>query len=209
MRSSGPYWKLGVYCLALAALFGVPDSASANPVSVTDVFNILDFSSLNDLGFQTVPVLFVGANQVTPNGSQGTTGTGQTTNTLNNQTVNINLGFRGDTAFPNQISDGLGRAAPPDNPGLRQPWTLTFTNGTDTTVVQTPNLVGVNPLGFASNVTISPGTNPTFNWTNPSGADRQFVNIVDKDIRTLSGASTTYSTEVLRRVPQALRYRRR
>src|SRR6266851_4386091 len=184
MRSSNPYW---VYCLAFATLLGVPGSASANPVSVSDVFSILDHSSVNDLGFQTVPVLFVGANQVTPNGSLGTTGTGQTTNTLTNQPVNINLVFRGDTAFPNQISTGLGQAAPTDSPGLRQPWTLTFTNGTDTTVVQTPNLVGVNPLAFASNVTISPGTNPTFTWTNPSGADRQFINIVDKDIHTLSG----------------------
>jgi len=154
---------------------------------VTDVFNILDHSSPNDLGFQTVPILFIGANQVTPRGSQGTTGTGQTTNTLTNQTANVNLAFRGDTAFPNQISTGLGSAAPADNPGLRGAWALTFKNGTDTTIVQTPNLVGVNPLPFASNATISPGTNPTFTWANPVGADRQFINIVDKDIKNPQG----------------------
>jgi hypothetical protein len=42
-------------------------------------------------------------------------------------------------------------------------------------------------LPFASNVTISQGTNPTFTWTNPVGADRQFVNIIDKDIKDIHG----------------------
>lgn len=78
------------------------------PISTTDVFNILDSVSVNDIGYVTGNVLFLGANQVSPNGANGTTGTAQTTNTLTNQTVNWDPDFRGDTAFPNQISTGLG-----------------------------------------------------------------------------------------------------
>jgi PEP-CTERM motif-containing protein len=165
---------------------------AAAPISVTNVFDILDSVSVNDIGLVTGNVLFLGSNQVSPNGANGTTGTAQTTNTLTSQTLNWNLGFRGDTAFPNQISTGLGPVGlgangfpfggVPDDPGLRGPWTLTFRNGSDTTVVTTPSLVGVTPLPFASSVKISgSGANPTFNWTNPPGADRVFINIVDKD----------------------------
>ncbi len=175
------------WSVLLVALFGGASAASAAPITVTDVFDILDVSSMNDIGFRTVPVLFVGANQVTPNGTNGTTGTAQTTSTLTGTTVTISLPFRGDTAFPNQISTGLGGGAPADNPGLHGSWMLTFTNGSDSTVVTTPSLVGVTPIPLASNVTVSPGTNPTFTWTNPTGAGGQFINILDKDIRTLSG----------------------
>lgn len=137
------------YCAALGLVLVTQlaglRAASALPISATDVFNILDTSSVNDIGFVTGTVLFLGANQVSPNGANGTTGTAQTINTLTNQTVNWNLGFRGDTAFPNQISTGLGRVvippnglpfgAVPDNLGLRAPWSLTFKNGNDMTVV--------------------------------------------------------------------------
>src|SRR6185503_13831620 len=177
---------------AWVALCAASGGVAAAPISVTNVFDILDSVSVNDIGLVTGNVLFLGSNAVSPTGANGTTGTAQTTNTLTNQIVNWNLGFRGDTAFPNQVSTGLGPVGlgangfpfggVPDDPGLRGPWTLTFRNGTDTMVVTTPSLVGVTALPFASSVTISgSGANPTFNWTNPPGADRVFINIVDKD----------------------------
>jgi hypothetical protein len=173
---------LAIAATAVALCTGTGGVAAA-PISVTNVFDILDSVSVNDIGLLTGNDLFLGSNQISPTGANGTTGTAQTTNTVTNQIVNANLGFRGDTAFPNQVSGRI-----PDDPGLRGPWTLTFRNGSDTTAVTTPSLVGVTALPFASSVTISgSGANPTFNWTNPPAADRVFINIVDKDRPRPSG----------------------
>src|ERR1700720_2876050 len=77
------------------ALCAGSGSVSAAPISAANVFDILDSVSVNDIGLITGNVLFLGANEVSPNGANGTTGTAQTTNTLTNQTINWNLGFRG------------------------------------------------------------------------------------------------------------------
>jgi hypothetical protein len=173
------------------AIAGV-SSVQADPITVTNVFDILDTISPNDVPFVAPPgtTMFYGSNSVIPNGSHlvvpggppDTTGSAQTMRISNGTIVTTPLSFTGDTAFPNQISNRIA-----DNADLRGSWTLTFTNGADTTIVQTPSLVGVTPLPFASNVTISQGTNPTFTWTNPTGADRQFINIIDKDLKDLNG----------------------
>lgn len=181
--------------LSLLALMVVADlsSAEADPITVTNVFNILDTISPNDVPFVAPPgtTIFFGSNSVIPNGSHlvvpggppDTTGSAQTTNLSTGTTFTRDpLRFTGDTAFPNQISDRI-----PDNPNLRGSWTLTFQNASDTTIAQTPSLLGVTPLPLASNVTISSGTNPTFGWTNPAGADRQFINIIDKDLKDVHG----------------------
>ena len=182
----------GVCLISSALLTGAVDGY-ADPLTVSNVFNILDTISPNDVQSvaPTGTTIFFGSNAVSPSGNHvlvpggppNTTGSGQTTNLTTGATFTKDpLPFTGDTAFPNQISDRI-----PDNLDLRGPWTLTFRNGADTAVVQTPFLVGVTPLPFASNVTITSGTNPTFTWTNPGSQLRQFINIIDKDLKDTSG----------------------
>jgi hypothetical protein len=62
---------------------------------------------LTILGCELATIYFFGANSVTPNASQGTTGVAQTFDTSTGQTVTVPLVSVGSTAFPNQISDGL------------------------------------------------------------------------------------------------------
>jgi hypothetical protein len=177
-----------------AGLFGASGGggiASATAISVSDVFDIIDSEQVNDIGVRAGDNLFFGANTVAPNASQGTTDMAQSINTLTGQTVTVPLVSGGSTAFPNQISDGLGAGTVPFSAGLNNPWTLTFTNGGNIAFAVTPSVAGVNPLPFASNVQVSSGTNPTLTWINPAGAQGQFVNIVDKDIKTASGGFDT------------------
>jgi hypothetical protein len=136
----------------------------------------------------TATTTYTGSGISIPNQSGG----GFTT-ISNGQTVSWVLGFHGNTAFPNEIStgtflssealpNGFGVGIAPYDPGLLNPWTLTLRNGTNSTTVTTPSLSGAAPVAFASNVTFTPGTNPTFTWTNPAGATGQTVIIIDKNI---------------------------
>jgi hypothetical protein len=114
--------------LAIAAMLSV-DPVDAATISVNDIFQILDQASLNDTGASTVPVLFIGADDVVPNGNapNGTTGVA----TSPSSPVAYPLLNESSTAFPNQISTGIGAKAVPyngSNTGLLNSWTLTFTN---------------------------------------------------------------------------------
>jgi hypothetical protein len=115
---------------SVLALVGGPTDAAS--LSVTDAFQILEQASVNDTGASTKEVLFIGANQVVPNGNNGTTGvaTSSDLSIINHPLLNLS-----STAFPNQISTGIGADAilyNGSNPNLLNPWTLTFTNGPDT-----------------------------------------------------------------------------
>lgn len=186
--------KIGLYT-AVAALLGTTcftSVASATAVTAVDVFDIIDSETLNDINATVGNNLFFGANTVLPNASAGTTGTAQIINPATGQIIEtVPLLSTGSTAFPNQFTDGLAGGTVPYSPALTGPWTLTFTNGANPTTVTTPSVVGVSPLAFATNVTISAGTNPTFTWVNPPGAQGQFINIVDKNITTASGGFDT------------------
>ena len=70
---------LGDCCIVIAALFGGLTGASATPITVVpnSVFLVLDSESVNTLGIRAGDNLFLGANQVVPNGKDGTRGTAQ------------------------------------------------------------------------------------------------------------------------------------
>lgn len=54
--------------LAIAAMFSV-GPVDAATISVNDIFQILDQASVNDTGASMKPVLFIGADDVVPNGN--------------------------------------------------------------------------------------------------------------------------------------------
>jgi hypothetical protein len=178
------------WCFAFSvALAG--GRAYATPVSATDVFLAIDEASINNIGISTTPVLFIGADTVIPNGLTG--GTTGTATSSDGSVANYTLKSLGSTAFPNQISTGTGGAAVPyngSNPSLLQPWTLTYTNGGNQTVVTTPSSVGFSPAPFANNVTITGGTTtPTVNWTGTGNG--VFINIFNKNLCTDGSAGSS------------------
>ena len=157
-------------------------SATSTSISVSDIFEILEQASVNNTGASTSPVLFIGADDVVPNGNSGTTGVatfpaGSITPTLSYPLLN-----RSSTAFPNQISTGIGaNAIPFTNSNLLNAWTLTFTNSSaspTSKTVQTAPLTSDLFPAFANDVTITGGTTtPEINWAGSGNA--VFINIVD------------------------------
>ena len=177
---------------AIAAMFGGAQAFGA-AISASDVFLALEQASINDTGDSTTPVLFIGADNVVPNGSNGTTGTATSSDL---SISNYSLLNTASTAFPNQISTGIGAHAIPydgSNPNLLNPWTLTFINpGLQPTVVQTPSSAGFNLPAFANTVTITGGTTtPTISWAGTGNG--VFVNIVNKN-QCADGTPGTAST---------------
>lgn len=175
----GAIYRLAPWILASAGVLAGNQSNAAT-ISVTDVFLALEETSVNDVGFSTAPVLFLGADDVVPNGF---TTTGVATS-FDGSISNHPLLNNSSTAFPNQISTGIGADAIPydgSNPNLLKPWTLTFTNpGYQTTVVQTPSSAGYTLPPFANSVTVTGGTTTsTISWS--GSGNGVFVQILDKN----------------------------
>jgi hypothetical protein len=180
---------LGAAALAGAigtlALFSVSQANAAPPcfgspgtISVCDVFLALEQASLNNIGASTAPVLFIGADDVVPNGF---TTSGFATSS-DGSIADHPLLNSSSPAFPNQISTGIGGDAVPydgSNPSLLNPWTLTFTNGPNTVVAVTPSSAGYTLPPFANSVTVTGGTTtPTVSWV--GSGDSAFVQILSK-----------------------------
>jgi PEP-CTERM motif len=171
------------YFLAAAAVFAV-GRADAASISVNDIFEILDQASVNNTGASTSPVLFIGADDVVPNGNppNGTTGIATSTSTP----IAYPLFNQSSTAFLNQISTGIGANAVPYNglnPGLLNSWTLTFTNSStnpSSYTTHTLPITGASFPAFANTVTITGGTTtPMISWS--GGGNGAFVQILDKN----------------------------
>jgi hypothetical protein len=175
----------------MAGVAGGSLTAGAVALTATDIFLAIDLSSVNDVGFLTGEHLFMGADQVGPPSLfAGTTGT---TTSADGSYTDRRLPAHGSTAFPAQISTGIGAGLIPydptspdpaiNNPNLLKPWTLTFTNPSASNSplkVATPSAVGFSPAPFASNVTIrGAGTTPTVSWI--GSANGSFVNIYNKN----------------------------
>jgi hypothetical protein len=181
---------MNVGTLLLATVLGsgsLISQASAAPITLGTPFLILSDRGPNDIGISPGVFISVGDVTVIPNGSGGTTGSAQTTNLSTGATFTESLPFIGSTAAPDQFELSI-----PENPNLFGPWTLNFTNGTDTASGTTGSISGPGVVPpFASNVTVSGSSaNPTFTWTYPPGSVGGVqVNIYDKSLMTAAGGA--------------------
>jgi hypothetical protein len=158
--------------------------ACAAPITLGAPFLIVDDRAANDAGFTPGEFLSFGDNTVIPNGAAGTTAAAQTTNLSTGATVTARLAFVGSTAIPDQFSGAVAY-----NSNLTGPWTLNFSNGSNTASSITPSVEGATPPPFASNVTISGSSaNPTFAWSYPNlSVDGVVINIYDKSLTNAAG----------------------
>jgi hypothetical protein len=165
--------------VAVVVALGMP-VAQADPVTISSPFMNLEHRAINSLGFTTGEFLRIGANSVTPNGTLGTTGIGTSINLLTGAPETRTIAFNSSPVSPNFFQRNLA-----GNPALYGPWTLTFTNGSDSasTVVSLP--AGATQAPFVNTITLS-GTsaNPTFTWSPLPGAavNGYRVNIFDKTL---------------------------
>ncbi len=164
----------------------------AAPVTITTPFINFDNYGVNSDGFTAGQFLRVGANSVTPNGAAGTTGVATTTNLVNGSLVSRSITFLPSPLLPNHFQREVGI-----NPALLGPWTLTFTNGTDSAQAQVQMLPGAQVAPFVNSITLS-GTsaNPTFSWTPPPAAtvNGYRINIYDKSLINLNPANGPLNT---------------
>lgn len=167
-------------------LFGssLISQANANPLTVTNPYLQLLNVSGNSVGATPGERIRFGANNVVPNGDAGTTGLATTTYTSPNYgcdlgcLVEVPIPFSPDPVAPNFF----GRTIPFDS-GLLDPWTLTFTNGGDTSQTTLGFNGATAPPAFVTSITLSGSSaNPTFTWTPPPSTvvDGYRINIYDK-----------------------------
>ncbi len=173
-RHTGVSWALfGVICPLLACL-----DAQALPVTVSTPFFNLENRAVNSLGFTSGERMRIGAVSVRPNGSAGTTGVGSTVNLTSGQTFSRSIPFGPSPAIPDFFSRVMAY-----DPNLVGPWTMTFTNGSDTRSVTVSLPAGTQQAPFVGSITLS-GTaaNPTFSWAPPAGThvDGYRINIFDR-----------------------------
>ena len=163
------------------ALLGV-SAAWAAPVVINTPFMNLEHRAVNSLGFGAGTFLRIGANAVTPNGNNGTTGLGTTTDLVTGAAVSRSILFNPGPSIPNFFSRYMA-----DDRALYGPWTLTFRNGSDSASAVVDLADNAQQAPFVNSITLS-GTsaNPTFTWTPPSGAtvNGYRVNIFDKSLVT-------------------------
>ena len=153
---------------------------AAAPVTISTPFMNLEHRAVNSLGFGAGNFLRIGANSVTPNGLAGTTGVGTTTNLVTGATVTRTINFDPGPTIPNFFDRYMA-----DDRALYGPWSMRFTNGTDTATTTVSMNVNAQQAPFVNSITLS-GTsaNPTFSWTPPPGAsvNGYRLNIFDKGL---------------------------
>lgn len=165
---------------AALVLLGASSAVLAAPVAIGTPFMNLENRAINSLGFAPGQYLRIGANSVVPNGLAGTTGLGTTTSLSTGLPVSRVINFTPGPVIPNFFSRYMA-----DSPDLRGPWTLTFSNGADSSSRGVSLPAGAQQAPFVNSITLS-GTsaNPTFSWTPPPGVtvNGYRINIFDKSI---------------------------
>jgi len=152
------------FLAALSIFYGtgaflLTSNVIAEPITVAGAFHFRDNQSANNVFRVQGDRLTFGADPVVPDGYSGTTGA------ATQGTVTKSLYFYPYSTSPHHFASSV-----PYNSDLTGQWNLTFTNGGDTTDVQTPSVGAAPQLPFASNVAISgSGLTPTFSWTVPGG----------------------------------------
>jgi hypothetical protein len=123
-----------------------------------------------------------GADSVVPNGNAGTVGFATTTG------FSTSIPFDPGPADPNTFF-GTTSYSSLNSSQLSAPWTITFENPVTTPpcvssncVSNTLSLFGPGEIPLPINITISPGANPTFNWSSPVSVNGYRVAIIQDDI---------------------------
>ncbi|ABD68788.1 protein of unknown function DUF1555 [Rhodoferax ferrireducens T118] len=151
---------------ALVLLATASLGTHATPVTINTPFINVEVRAMNSLGFDSGAFLRVGADSVTPNGSAGTTGVlGVGT------TFMTDINFTPSPIVPNFFSGYLpvGPEQFSAGGGVFLPWTLTFTNGADSSQANVQMQSSAQLVPVIDSITLS-GTsaNPTFTWAPPS-----------------------------------------
>jgi hypothetical protein len=143
--------------LAVSALLIASFQVAAEPVTITTPFLNYENRAINSLGFTPGQFLRFGANSVVPNGTNGTTGLATTTNLSTGLTVSRTINYAPSPIIPNFFSRNIAI-----DPNLLGPWTLTFTNGVDSSSATVSLPAGASVAPFVNSITLS-GTsaNPT------------------------------------------------
>jgi hypothetical protein len=165
--------KIAAAALALAASTA---PGWSTPITVDLAYHFLDNRGFNSVNLPVGVRQEWGAVLVLPNGASGTTG-----NSVQNA-ASIPLNFQPSSLNPNQFVVSRPADLVPNGS-----WTMTFTNGTDTTVVNTPNIAGASLIPLVTAMSVSgSGNAPTFTWTQPA-ANFDAQRIVIRDISQIIG----------------------
>ena len=122
--------------LVLALLFVWSKFTQATPITTAfGPFQFLDNRSSNDAGIVAGVAMQYGVRSVTPNGSDGTTGTA-VNGTYSRPVLPLDY-----TVNPNFFTGGLSCPNGTCDPIAFNPWQITLTNGPDTRIVYTPGLI--------------------------------------------------------------------
>lgn len=144
----------------------------ATPIEVTGAFHFRDNVSSNTVNISEGERLTYGAAIVVPNGNNGTSALAEQGST---STPLVSIPF---STNPNLFSYTV-----PYDPSLTGQWKLTFINGLNQTVFQSPAVGGVIQMPFPMNMAISgSGTTPTFSWTIPVGSPVDGIRVIIWDL---------------------------
>lgn len=183
------------FTFACIAVVGLAGASGATTISVDsggdpwEVFHYRGSSGPNSVGYARSDSLFFGAVNVVPNGKgedNGTVVSGTvTTGTARQNGTELGLDFISSTINPNQFAGGV-----PYDPSLTGEWELTFTNGSDQLVVNTPAVGATPPIDRVTNVRITGGadtTTPSFAWDLVPGVDAYKISVYDLTKRDADG----------------------
>ncbi|MFT3718815.1 hypothetical protein [Pseudorhodoferax sp.] len=181
-------------CLAASA------SAHADIV-IGNAFINFETRGLNSLGFTDGTFLRFGANSVIDSATgtaAGISGIATTTDLATGELVQRTISYNPGPVVPNFFSRYLPLTtnAPPP-PNAYQPWTLNFSNGSQSASTVVRMQAGSAPIGFVSSIALS-GTAaaPNFRWTPPASDAVQGyrVNIYDRSLINNNPANGPLST---------------
>ena len=180
-----PLIVMGSVGLTLSVL--TPLNAAPISVNQSTVNHFRDSRGVNDVGIGAGERDQFGAD-ITP--SLGSTITG------------VQGGFSTGAVMcaPLAVNQNFCSTSPAFNSSRLGAFTVTFTNGADTSTVTTPTLAGAeNPVPFPQNVTITRSDHPTISFTIPAGftPDALRVNIFDKNVTLANGQKDIIFTQAV------------
>lgn len=169
--------------LAIAAFFAAVltnDVAHAAAITFDNVSLFRDVRSPNSINLPLGDRIVISLD-VQPNALANS----PSTVTATNGNFTRPVGFIGSDVRPDQFA-----GSEPWQLALTDPWTLRIQNGLDAVVTTTPSIVGVAPMPFVQNMSMTGnGTTPTINWTVPAGTNLSEINISIFDLSEIRGSA--------------------